>query len=99
MLKKKKFYENNLQNTDAQLDNLDQMVSSLEFQQMNIEVAKNLKVGNECLRKLNEMMSLDEIEDIMDDTKEAMEHQQAILVHILKFLKDGYLIYLNSIRK
>jgi charged multivesicular body protein 6 len=76
LLKKKKFYENTLQNTDNQLDNLDQMVSSLEFQQMNIEVAKNIKLGNECLKTLNEMMTLDEIEDIMDDTREAMEHQQ-----------------------
>jgi charged multivesicular body protein 6 len=76
LLKKKKFYENNLQNTDNQLDNIDQMVTGLEFKQMEIQVVQNMKIGNDCLKKLNEMMSLDEIEDIMDDTREAMEHQK-----------------------
>lgn len=78
LLKKKKFYENNIHNTDQQLDNLDQLVTSLEFKQIESQVFSSMKVGNECLKKLNEMMSLDEIEDLMDDTREAIEHQQVI---------------------
>lgn len=76
LLKKKKFYENNLTKTDNQLDNIDQMIHTLEFTQIEHEVVNGLKVGNDCLKKLHEMMSLDEIEDIMDDTREAIEHQR-----------------------
>lgn len=78
LLKKKRFYENNLLKSDQQLDNIDQMIHTLEFTQIEHEVVKGLKVGNDCLKKLHELMSLDEIEDIMDDTREAIEHQRVI---------------------
>lgn len=76
MLKKKRFYENNLLKTDQQLENMDQLIHTLEFAQIEQEVVRSLKTGNDCLKKLHEMMSLDEIEDIMDDTREAIEHQR-----------------------
>ena len=75
LLKKKKFLEKNLENTDNQLDNLDQMVHSIEFKQIEIQVFNGLKVGNECLKNLNQMLSLDDIEQIMDDTKESIDYQ------------------------
>ena len=37
-----------------------------------------LKVGNEALKKANEMFSIEEIEQIMDDTAEAIEKQKQI---------------------
>ena len=37
-----------------------------------------LKVGNEALKKANEMFSIEEIEQIMEDTAEAIEKQQEI---------------------
>ena len=37
-----------------------------------------LKVGNEALKKANEMFSIGEIEQIMDDTSEAVEKQNEI---------------------
>ena len=76
LLKKKKFYERTLERTDAQLDNLDQMCHTLEFTQIEQQVVAGLKYGNDCLKKLHELMSLDDIEQIMDDTREAVEYQQ-----------------------
>ncbi len=76
LLKKKRFYENNLTNADKQLDNLEQLIHTLEFTQIEQQVLSSLKTGNECLKKLHDMMSIDEIEDIMDDTREAIEHQR-----------------------
>ena len=78
LLKKKKFYENNLQNTDNQLDNIDQLITNIEFKQVEHQVVNSLKIGNDCLKKLHQLMSIDEIEDIMDDTREAIEHQRQI---------------------
>ena len=37
-----------------------------------------LKVGNEALKKANEMFSIEEIEQIMDDTAEAIDKQKEI---------------------
>jgi charged multivesicular body protein 6 len=74
-LKKKKFLEKNLDNTDKQLDNLEQMAHSIEFKQIEIQVMNGLKVGNDCLKNLNLMLSLDDVEQIMDDTKEAVDYQ------------------------
>ena len=91
MLKKKKFYENNLQNTDNQLDNIDQLVTTLEFKQIEHQVVNNMKIGNDCLKKLHEMMSLDEIEDIMDDTREAIDHQRVNKYKLFKIFQQRIL--------
>ena len=79
LLKKKKYYEKNLENTDNQLDNLDTLVNNIEYTMVEQQVVSSLKVGNDCLNRLHDMMSIDEIEDIMDDTKDAIEHQRVII--------------------
>lgn len=79
LLKKKKFYESNLMKTDNQLENMEQLIHTLEFAQIEQEVIRSMKAGNDCLKKLHEMMSIDEIEDIMDDTREAIEHQRVLI--------------------
>ncbi|XP_012556866.1 charged multivesicular body protein 6-A isoform X1 [Hydra vulgaris] len=78
MLKKKRYQENLLQKTDSQLENIDKMVHEVEFSLIQIKVAEGLKQGNEALKKLHEMMSLEDVEKIMDDTKEAVEYQNEI---------------------
>lgn len=67
--------EKNLENTDKQLDNLEQLCSSIEFKQIEMQVINGLKIGNDCLKNLNQMMSLDNVEQLMDDTKEAIDYQ------------------------
>ncbi|CAF0716835.1 unnamed protein product [Brachionus calyciflorus] len=78
LLKKKRFYENNITKTDQNLDNLDQLITNLEYTQIEHKVVECLKTGNDCLKKLHEMLTIDQIEDIMDDTREAIEHQRQI---------------------
>merc|ERR1711935_1299910 len=70
LLRKKKYQEGLLTRTDGQLDNLTQLVHDLEFAQVEQEVVKGLKIGNESLKKANAMFSIDEIEQIMEDTAE-----------------------------
>jgi len=78
LLKKKKYFEQNLEKTDGQLDNLDQLVHNIEYTQIEHQVVNGLKVGNDCLKKLHQMMSLDEVEQIMDDTRDSIEYQRKI---------------------
>merc|ERR1712083_450139 len=66
LLRKKKYHESLLTRTDGQLNNLETLVLD------------GLKNGNEALKKANEMFSIEEIEQIMDDTAEAAEKQREI---------------------
>ncbi|KAK7091450.1 charged multivesicular body protein 6-like [Littorina saxatilis] len=78
MLRKKKFQESLLEKTDGQLDNLEKLVHDLEFAQVEHEVVKGLEVGNAALKKMHDILSLEDVERIMDDTREGIEVQQEI---------------------
>lgn len=78
LLRKKKFQEQVLSKTDGQLENLERMVHDIEFAQVELRVIDGLKVGNAALKKLQDLLSIDEIEKVMDDTKEAVEKQKEI---------------------
>lgn len=78
LLRKKKFQEGLLDKTDAQLDQLERMVHDIEFATVQKQVIDGLRNGNEALEKANAMFSIDEIEDILADTQEAVEKQNEI---------------------
>ncbi|GBL99379.1 Charged multivesicular body protein 6 [Araneus ventricosus] len=78
LLRKKRFMEQMLTKTDGQLINLEQMCHDIEFAQIEHQVLEGLKVGNESLKSLHEMLSIDDIERIMDETREGIEKQQEI---------------------
>ncbi|XP_073981743.1 vacuolar protein sorting 20 [Rhodnius prolixus] len=78
LLKKKRYQENLLEKTDGQLENLEKMIQDLEFAQVEVKVVAGLKIGNEALKSLNEVLNIDEIERIMDETKEGIEKQKEI---------------------
>ncbi|XP_037958629.1 charged multivesicular body protein 6-A [Teleopsis dalmanni] len=78
LLRKKKYQENLLSNTDKQLDNLQRLAADLEFTYIEKEVLDGLKVGNEALKKVHALLNIDEIEKIMDETREGIEKQEEI---------------------
>lgn len=78
LLKKKRFMEQMLEKTDGQLTNLERMVHDIEYAQIEIQVVEGLKVGNESLKKLHEVLSVEQIEKIMDETHEGIEKQKEI---------------------
>lgn len=78
LLRKKKFQEQLLSKTDGQLENLERMVHDLEFAQVMINVTDGLKAGNTALKQLHDIVSVDDIEKIMDETREGVEKQREI---------------------
>lgn len=78
LLRKKKYQEKLLQNTDNQLEKLEQLTHDLEFAQVEVQVLDGLRVGNEALKKVNEILNIDEIEKILDETREGIEKQKEI---------------------
>ncbi|OWF46476.1 charged multivesicular body protein 6-A-like [Mizuhopecten yessoensis] len=78
MLRKKRFQESLIEKTDGQLENIEQMVHDLEFSQIEAKVFEGLKKGNESLKKLHEIMSIEDVEKLMDETQESIEYQKEI---------------------
>lgn len=78
LLKKKRYQEQLLEKTDNQISNLEKMVGDIEFAQIEMKVLEGLKTGNECLKKMHEIMSIEEVERIMDETQEGIDYQRQI---------------------
>ena len=68
-----------LEKTDNQLINLEKLVSDIEFSQIETKVLEGLQTGNESLKQLHEILSIEKIEDIMEETKEGIEKQRVCL--------------------
>ncbi|XP_067949255.1 charged multivesicular body protein 6-like [Watersipora subatra] len=78
LLRKKKFQEGLIDKTESQLETIEQLVHDLEFAQIESQVLEGLKKGNESLKKMQQLVSLDEVEKIMDETADAVEYQRQI---------------------
>ncbi|KAL9643411.1 hypothetical protein ABK040_010026 [Willaertia magna] len=78
-LKKKKYQETLLDKTQKQLDNLQKMVDEIEFAQIEKQVFEGLKQGKDALNSLQkEMGTLEDIEKLMEESREAIEYQEEI---------------------
>lgn len=78
LLKKKRYQDQLLDKTENQISNLERMVQDLEFAQIEMKVIEGLKIGNDCLKKMHEVLSIEEVEKIMDETQDAIEYQRQI---------------------
>lgn len=67
-----------MQNTDQQLENLERLAADIEFAQIELQVVDGLKLGNEALQNINSMLDIEEIERILDETKEGADKQAEI---------------------
>ncbi|KAI9338717.1 Snf7 family [Zopfochytrium polystomum] len=76
-LKKKKYQEALLQQTDMQLLNLEQM-TTIEYSLIERDIIAGLQAGNEVLKQIHKEMSVDAVEKLMDDTAEAIAYQNEI---------------------
>lgn len=78
LLKKKHYQENLLTKTDNQLESIDRMIQEVEFAQVELKVVEGLKQGNVALKQLHDVMKLEDVERIMDETKDAIDYQNEI---------------------
>lgn len=78
LLKKKRYQDQLLDKTENQISNLEHMVQDIEFMQIEMKVIEGLKVGNDCLKSMHEIMSIEDVERILDETQEAIEYQRQI---------------------
>jgi charged multivesicular body protein 6 len=77
-LRRRKYQQSLLLKTDSQLENLEQLVSTIEFSLVEVSVLHGLKQGNEVLKEIHREMSIESVEKLMDETQEAREYQREI---------------------
>ncbi|XP_006454623.1 hypothetical protein AGABI2DRAFT_60661 [Agaricus bisporus var. bisporus H97] len=77
-LRRKKYQESMLVRTDKQMENLEQLVSTIEFSLVEVSVLHGLKQGNEVLKEIHREMDLEKVEKLLEETQEAREYQQEI---------------------
>lgn len=90
MLRKKKYQEKLLENTDAQLETLEKLTSDIEFAQVESQIIDGLRVGNAALKKIHEVLSIDEVEQILDETRESVEKQNVIIKKYILLCSSYY---------
>ncbi|XP_056128401.1 charged multivesicular body protein 6 isoform X2 [Rhinichthys klamathensis goyatoka] len=78
LLKKKRYQDLLLDKTEIQIANLERVVQDIEFAQIEVKVIEGLKAGNDCLKQIHEVMSIEEVERILEETQEAIEYQKQI---------------------
>jgi charged multivesicular body protein 6 len=77
-LKKKKYQENLLTKTENQLLTLEELTSAIEFALVEAQVMKGLATGNATLKALQAETSLEAVQNLMDDTADAISYQNEI---------------------
>jgi len=76
-LRRKKYQEGLLAKTDAQLEQLEQLTSSVEFALVQKDVVFGLQEGTRVLKEIQrEMGGLEQVEKLMGETAEAVAYQQ-----------------------
>ncbi|KAI0067791.1 Snf7-domain-containing protein [Artomyces pyxidatus] len=77
-LRRRKYQEGLLAKTDGQLENLEQLVSTIEFSLVEVSVLHGLKQGNEVLKEIHAEMNIESVEKLLEETAEAREYQREI---------------------
>ncbi|PVH84578.1 hypothetical protein DL98DRAFT_411329 [Cadophora sp. DSE1049] len=76
-LRRKKYQESLLEKTDAQLEQLEKLTSSVEFALVQKDVVFGLQQGTSVLQEIHkEMGGLDHVEKLMGETADAVAYQQ-----------------------
>jgi len=78
LLKLRSFKTKEADKVEAKLFTVLNMIENVEWESQNIEVLKALKEGTEALNKMHDEMSLDTVEAILDESREAIELESSI---------------------
>lgn len=72
-LKFRRFREAKIADADAQLLRLEEMVNTIEWETQQAAVLASLKQGTDALNKIHSEMTVEAVEDLLDDSREAQD--------------------------
>ncbi|KAJ1836076.1 Vacuolar protein sorting-associated protein 20 [Coemansia sp. RSA 2711] len=77
-LRRRKYQEQMITNTDSQLFNLQQLMETIEFSLVQKDVVFGLEQGSKVLTQLNKEVRLEDVERLADDTADAIAYQNEV---------------------
>ncbi|KAK3989833.1 Snf7 family [Cladorrhinum sp. PSN332] len=78
-LRRKKYQQSLLAQTDSQLEQLEKLVSSVEFALIQKDIVFGLQQGTKVLKEIHkEMGGLENVEKLMGETADAIAYQQEV---------------------
>lgn len=77
-LKREKAQQSQIATVTDMLDNVQHLIDTVEFAQIQGEVVAAMKDGKSELDQLNKMLNIDDIEKLMDETAESIEEANQI---------------------
>lgn len=77
-IKFRRFREEKIDEIDRQLLTVESMVNSIEWQEEQATVVASLRTGTDALNALNKAISIESIEALLEETREAQEKEQEI---------------------
>jgi charged multivesicular body protein 6 len=88
-LRRKKYQESLLSRTDTQLEQLEQLASSVEFALVQKDIVFGLQQGTKVLQEIHkEMGGLDQVEKLMGETADAVAYQKVRIFCAQVLLKE-----------
>jgi len=77
-LRRRKYQQSLLTKTDEQIENLEQLVSTIEFSLIEVSMLHGLKLGNDILKEIHKEMNVESVEKLLEETAEAREYQKEV---------------------
>ncbi|KAK0546702.1 Vacuolar protein sorting-associated protein 20 [Tilletia horrida] len=77
-LRRRKYQESLLAKTETQLSTLEELVSNIEFSQIQQSVMLGLQQGNDVLRSIHKELSIEKVDKLMEETAEAQAYQKEV---------------------
>lgn len=77
-LRRRKYQQGLLLKTDVQLENLEQLVSTIEFSLVELSVIHGLAQGNEVLKEIHKEMNIEAVEKLLEESQEARDYQREV---------------------
>ncbi|PBL01224.1 hypothetical protein ARMGADRAFT_1160449 [Armillaria gallica] len=77
-LRRRKYQQSLLLKTDGQLENLEQLVASIEFSLIEVSVVHGIKQGNDVLKEIHKELNVEQVEKLLEESHEAREYQKEI---------------------
>ena len=97
-LRRKKYQESLLQKTDAQLEQLEKLTSSVEFALIQKDVFFGLQQGTKVLKEIHtEMGGLEHVEKMMGETAEEIAYQQVCISVPVKKKKNSSFFFWEGV--
>jgi len=60
------------------MENLEQLVSTIEFSLIEVSILHGLKQGNDILKEIHKEMNVESVEKLLEETAEAREYQKEV---------------------